>query len=356
MNDESRPSPPESHGNGPRLSGAEAADLADQVARLAKAGLPLSPGFRAMAEELPRSRIARVLGRIADRLDAGASLDAALEAERKSFPAHLRELVTAGSRSGKLAAVLERLVALERARMELRRRIAINLAYPILLLGALLAMFTLFAVWIVPQFRQIFIGFGTELPAITQFVLAVSRYGIWIVWGVLLGGLALALLLRLAAPALAVRLWHLVPLIGPMARWSRMSQFASLMEILLDLEVPAPEALRVCAGGLREPDLAGGCRKVAVEVESGHPLAESLSRHRQFPPTLAPFVAWGQAHANMPEAFRAAGEAFEGCAEGDMVLLETVLLPFTLVVILSGAFFLIIGLFLPLINLFQNLT
>ncbi len=353
---ESNPVPPESTGNGPRLSTADTADLADHVARLAGAGLPLSPGFRAMAEELPRSRTSQVLVRIADRIDAGATLDAAMQAEQTSFPAHLRGLVVASIRSGKLAAVLERFVALERSRAELRRRIWINLAYPLVLVSAMLAMFALFALSIVPQFRKIFEDFGAELPAITQLVLAVSRYGVWLVLAALGGVLLSALLLKLLAPSVAIRLWYHVPMLGPMSRWSRMSQLARLMELMLDLKVPAPQALRVCAEGLQEPYLAGGCRKVAAEVESGRGLAESLARHRQFPPTLGPFVAWGDTHDSMPEAFRAAAEAFEGRTEGDVVLMEAILLPFTLVVILSGAFFMILGLFMPLISLIQNLT
>ncbi|NUQ65880.1 MAG: type II secretion system F family protein [Pirellulales bacterium] len=341
---------------GPRLNGEQTADLADHMARMAKAGLPLSPGFRAMAEELPHSRLARVLRRIAQRLDAGATLEEAMEAEQNSFPSHLRGLVIASARSGNLAAVMERFVALQRQRTELQRRIWMNLAYPMLLLSGLLALFTASALLIVPQFAKILADFGAELPMLTKFVLAMSLYGVWMVLGALGGILALAVIVRLASPHLAARLWHTVPVIGPMLRWSRMTQFARLMELMLALRLPAPEALRACAEGLQEPDLARGCRKAAVEIESGLGLAESLAQHRQFPPTLAPFLTWGQANACLPEAFRAAAEAFEGRAEGDLVLLEAILLPFTLVLIVFGAFFLIIGLFLPLISLVQRLT
>ncbi len=125
---------------------------------------------------------------------------------------------------------------------------------------------------------------------------------------------------------------------------------------LLQQQVPAPQALRLCAEGVREPDLARGCRRAAAEVESGCSLAESLSHLRQFPPTLAPFLQWGEKTANMPVAFQAAAEAFEGRVQGDVGLLEAVLLPFTLLMILSGTFFLVIGLFLPLFNLIQSLT
>ena len=341
---------------GARLSGPQAADLADYAAQLAKAGLPLAPGFRAMAEELPRSRLAGVLRRIADRLDAGAALDAAMAAEEGSFPAHFRGLVIASARSGRLAAVLERFVVLERNRAELRRRVVAGLAYPALLLAALLVLFSFVALWIVPQFRKIFEDFGAELPSLTRWVLAVSQYGVWCLLGAIGGVLAVWLILRLVAPAAAVRLGYLVPVVGPMAYWSRITQFSRMMELLLEQQVPAPQALRLCAEGLREPDLANGCRQAAATVESGSGIAEALAGHRQFPPTLTPFLQWGQKTANLPAAFQAAAEAFEARAKGDMALLEAVLLPVTLLAILSGVGFLVMGLFLPLISLIQNLT
>jgi type II secretory pathway component PulF len=187
-------------------------------------------------------------------------------------------------------------------------------------------------------------------------VLVVTQDGIWALLGVF-GGLALMwLVLRVVAPSLAVRVWYVVPVVGPMSRWARMARFCRLMELLLEQQVPAPEALRLCANGVREADLARGCRRAAVEVESGRGLAESLAQLRQFPPTFEPFLNWGEKTANMPVAFQAAAEAFEGRVRGDMSLLEAVLLPFTLLIILSGTFFLVIGLFLPLIGIIQNLT
>lgn len=348
--------PSDAQETGPRLSGQEAADLADYAAQLAKAGLPLAPGFRAMAEELPRSRLAAVLRRIATRLDAGAPLDVAMEAEERSFPVHLRGLVIASARSGRLASVLERFVVLERSRAELRRRVWASLAYPAVLMAALLALFAFVALWIVPQFRKMFEDFGAELPTITRWVLIVSQYGVWCLLGTIGAVLAVWLILRLVAPVAAIRLGYLVPMVGPMAYWTRITQFCRMMELLLEQQVPAPEALRLCAEGLREPDLAKGCRKAAAEIESGSALSEALARHRQFPPTLTPFLQWGQKTANLPAAFQAAAEAFESRAQGDMALLASVILPITLLAVLSGAFFLIMGLFLPLISGIKFLT
>ena len=60
--------------------------------------------------------------------------------------------------------------------------------YPIAVLVVAFIVTTILLVFVVPQFEEIFSSFGAELPAFTQFVLAISRfvqdYGIFIGMGI----------------------------------------------------------------------------------------------------------------------------------------------------------------------------
>ena len=95
-------------GPGGRLSGAETAELSRQIAGLASAGLPLAHGLVALGEELPRGRLRRSMNELAGTLESGVTLDEALEEQRDRIPPHLRGLVIAGLRSGRLGDILSR--------------------------------------------------------------------------------------------------------------------------------------------------------------------------------------------------------------------------------------------------------
>jgi len=157
-----------------RLSGEETAELSEQVAELAKSGLPLAPGLRALAEELPSRRVAAVLRELAEQLDRGIPLAAAMEAQGNRFPAHLRGMLVAGVRSGRLAETFEEFVAIQRNRLEQRHRIWTILAYPLVLLAMVLGMFVFFGLVLVPNFEKIFRDFGVELPAITEMFISAA--------------------------------------------------------------------------------------------------------------------------------------------------------------------------------------
>ena len=239
----------------------------------------------------------------------------------------------------------------------MRRRTWLALVYPLVLMSLLVGLFLLFFLAIVPQFAQIFSDFGAELPEITKLLIWTSSHGIWAIVGivaVLVGGLAL--LGSVQRPAWVRALFYWIPVIGTLWYWSRLADFARLMRLLLEQQIPLPDALRLAAEGLRDSYLSGGCRGLATEVESGRPLSEGLARFRQFPAGLRPLVSMGQRTPSLAGAFQAAAELFETRVQVYCRLLETVLPPITFVVIVVAIMFVLIALFLPLISLITKLS
>ncbi|MFH1921624.1 MAG: type II secretion system F family protein [Planctomycetota bacterium] len=344
-------------GRGGRFSNEEAAEFGSQLAQLAKAELPLAPGLRAMADEMPRPRIARALRQLADQLDAGVSLESALESLGKRFPTHVRGLILAGVGSGRLAEALEEFAAVENGRLQLQRRVRHTLAYPCTLLALVVVLVIFICVWIVPQFVRIFEEFGAELPAMTQVLAWLAGPGLGVVIGVPAFFVAGLVLLGLARRSVwSRRVLYAVPLIGPMWRWAGLANFARLMTLLLGHQVPLPKALRLTAAGLREADLSAACLRAADEVEAGRSLSEVLADFWQFPPTLRPLVAWGEETSNPAAAFRAGVEMFEGRVGVRVPLLQAVLPPIVFVLILGTVGFVVIALFMPLIQLITTLS
>jgi type II secretory pathway component PulF len=342
-----------------RLTSEETAELTNQVAELAKAGLPLAPGLRALADELPSRRVAAVLHELADQLERGIPLAAALESQGSRFPSHLRGLLLAGVRSGRLAETFEEFVEIQRNRIEQRHRIWTILAYPLVLLAMVLGMFVFCSVTFVPGFAKVFSDFDAELPSVTVLLLDLtSPFGIaanLALVAVLIGAAMILGSLRMRA-AWAQDLCYSVPVIGPLWRWSRLAEFSRLMGLLLDQEVPLPRALRLTGEGVGDPYLAKGCRRLARMVEDGNSLADSLPQVRQFPASLRPVVQWGQQVPALSSAFRAAAEMYNGRVHVQSTFLEVIALPLVLVVVLASVGFLVVGLFMPLISLIQKLT
>jgi type II secretory pathway component PulF len=340
-----------------RLSAEEATELAARVAELTKAGLPLGDGLRALAAELPGRRLPGVLEVLANRLDAGEDLAVAMNSIGRHLPPHLRGLVLAGLKSGRLAEALEEYVDLERSQGDLRRRLLSSLLYPLVLLGVLTFIMVFARLYILGAFVRVFMDFNCALPMLTIWFINSS----WVAtWGmVVLFCLMVAVPAGLVTASRASPLWSLlykIPMLGPLLRWSHVAQFARLMGLLTEQDVPLPDALRLTAGGLRDSRLALGCRETAEDVENGWPLAETMARKRQFPASMMPMIEWGQRTPALPEAFRGIAEMFEGRIRSQGSLMESVLLPAMVFLTVTFVGVFVIAMMLPMIELIKKLS
>ena len=340
-----------------RLSLAETVDLSALAAGLTASGLPLDSGLKAAALEAPNRRLSRALLALSDRLSAGMPLDEALAAQGARLPPHVRGLVLAGLQSGRMATVLEEFVAMECHAAQLRRRIALTLAYPAVLISVLLGAFAFFAAAVFPALASVLDDFDIGLPAATQIAVGFSDKGV----SALLGNVAVLLgawlLIWLASdlPELSSML-KAFPLLGPIARWAALSRFARLLALLLESRLPLAESLRMAGDGARDADLASACRKAAGAIENGCSLEEALTLHSAFPRSLSPIVAWGRQAAALPEALITAADMFDARLQSQLGLLRTAVPALTFLAVLWGALFLVAAVLLPMIGLIERLT
>ena len=169
-----------------------------------------------------------------------------------------------------------------------------------------------------------------------------------------------AVMIPLAALFLPLGSWlggatSWIPILGAIVRDDRHAQFSHLMALLLEEDVPLPEALRLTSVALQGTGLAPQCCTAATIVEDGAPLDQALMEAR-FPESLTALVAWGQQKTGLVEAFRAAAEAFEARAKSQDVLLNLVLLPLIYLLIVTFVAITIVAIFAPFFALIRDLS
>src|SRR5438128_1678920 len=117
--------------------------LNDEIAAMARAGLPLDQGLAAMAKEMGRGRLRAVTASLAADLREGHTLPEALNRQGKRLPPFYAGLVEAGVRSGRVCDVLATLTEYARSLANLRALIIDAALYPIVVLvlaGAILSV------------------------------------------------------------------------------------------------------------------------------------------------------------------------------------------------------------------------
>lgn len=346
-------------GTATSMSSTHAGELSGHIAELTESDLPLESGLAAIAEELPQGRARWVVEGLVRQLRAGDDLATALS--NQGAPAELQALIKAGARSGRTGEVLEQYVSHAQGLNDLRWRLAMGLAYPLLLLGITTALVLLLVYWIVPQFSSIFSGFGIELPWITVMMVWISDmihgYGPWLLLGGITGVVVVWLMVRVSLGTVRTRMLICkLPGIGPILRWMALSRFAHLMSLLVQNRVSLPESLELAGNACGDAELREGCRQLADSVRVGEALTVSSPGALIFPRSFIQALVWSQNHPSFPEAMESVGDLFASRARTLIPWFIALLGPIlvTFVGLIIGL--VVIALFMPLIQLLNSLS
>jgi type II secretory pathway component PulF len=342
-----------------RLSAAETREVGGHISEIVSAGAPLEAGLSAIAQEFPWGRVSRALRGIVRDLEAGNDLESVLA--RRRAVGYLPALVRAGQRSGRTAEILENFITGSQIVYELRQILWTALAYPLILLCMLFPIMFVLLLRVVPQFGEIFAGFEVRLPFLTEVLLVTSEFlrseGVWIVL-VAVGAIAvLAVMFRLILGRVAQRrLMCRIPVIGPVLRWSAMARFAPLLSALIEARVPLDEALVLAGDAAGDAEIEDDCRVMAASLRAGNTLQEAADETGRFPGSFMRALTWERHQEGFPEVLRSMADMYAGRARAFVLLLAVLLPPLAVVFVAGTVGFVIVLLFMPLIELLNKLS
>jgi len=263
--------------------------LSEEIAALARSGVPLDQGLSALGRELP-GRLGRVSRAIGNDLAAGMPLDQVVARSGAQFPPGYQALIEAGLRSGNLPGILQGMMQLARKTGELRRQLLLTAINPLLVL---VITFQLFVFWLnklAPVYLMIAADWDIDVSrpqSILRFL-----YQTQVLWSWLLPAAFIAIVAwSWYRSARGTGEWSLldIPTLGVvrgLGRMRRAGQCAVLCEqlaILLEHGLPLVEALGLAAGTLTSPPLASATRDFAQQLERG----QGARPPRPFPPLVA---------------------------------------------------------------------
>lgn len=285
------------------------------MAALARAGIPLGRGLSDLSADLP-GKLGRIAAEVGDQIEAGVPLEQVLNDPQ--FPLTYRAVVTAGVRSGRLAVALEDVSSLIRRVMESRRMVIAAMIYPLILLTLAYCLF-LFLLTIV--FPQLFTAYDEMVPGdrFIGFVQWASQHAIfWAPW------LPLVLLAALAGWWISSnKAWRKqgrfrLPevrrhsmrraSVGNLLYAGRMATFAETLALLIDHEVPLPEAVCLAADASGDPGLQQAQQELAGRLREG--ATENRHLNSAVPAPLAWMLATAKDPVSLANSLRQASKAY----------------------------------------------
>ena len=143
-----------------------------QFLTLIHAGLPILNSLELLIKRQRSAYLKTLLENVRDRVKSGELLSDSFAAQGV-FPKLYTTTLLAGEKSGNMEEVLGRYISFQRMGMTFRKKLAVSLVYPALLITVVIIMLSFLVTYVVPQFAQLFSSLNAELPPLTLFMLAV---------------------------------------------------------------------------------------------------------------------------------------------------------------------------------------
>ena len=294
--------------------------LCDRFAIILGVGLPIVKAVDMLADQMEDKDLKTMLGEISKDVAMGRSLYASFAAKGNAFPVTFLESIKSGEESGDLVKVFSRLKDYYERTSKTKQKVTSSLMYPLFTIVVAIIVIVIIMVVAVPMFSETFASNGTELPAITQFVINLSNF--FIDYGIYLAFVVIALVLGIrtysrtdtGAEAISIALIA-IPIVGKIIQLSAASQFAHTMSMMLSSGMPILRSIETAGKSVGNYVMRRDILDSAIGVEEGRTLGKCLGQSKYLPPMLVEMVAMGETTGTLETTLEAVARFYDNEVE-----------------------------------------
>jgi type IV pilus assembly protein PilC len=342
---------------GKSISAQDISVFSRQIATMLQAGVPMVQSFEILGSGQKNPRMRDMLMDIRDSIAGGSSLSEAMARHPVQFDLLYRNLTRAGEGAGVLDTVLDTVATYKERTEAIKGKIKKALFYPAAVIAVAVLVSAILLIYVVPQFEDVFKGFGAELPAFTQMIVNASRFLTsywWAVLGIMAGAITAFLFAYKRSPALernVDRLMLKLPVIGQILHQSAIARYARTLALTFRAGVPLVEALDTVAGATGSIVYNEAVMRIKDDVAVGYQLNVAMKQVNIFPHMVVQMTAIGEEAGALDTMLTKVAEFYEQEVNNSVDALASLIEPFIMVVIgiLVGG--MVIGMYLPIFKL-----
>ncbi len=342
---------------GRTISAKEIAVFSRQLATMIKSGVPIVQALEIIANGNKNPRMKTMVDTLRMDIEGGASIFEAMSKHPVQFDELYRNLVKAGEGAGVLETVLETIATYKENIETLKGKIKKALFYPATVVAVALIVSSILLVFVVPQFESVFQGFGAELPAFTQLIVAASDFMIAWWWAILVaigGAIFAAVFFFKRSPAFQHfmdRMILKVPIIGQVMHNSSIARFARTLATTFKAGVPLVEALDIVAGATGNSVYERATHEIKDDVAVGFQLNMAMRQVNLFPHMVTQMTAIGEEAGALDTMLFKVAEFYEEEVNNAVDALSSLLEPLIMIFIGVIVGSMVIGMYLPIFKL-----
>ena len=333
-----------------------------QMAVMLKSGVPLSQALELLAENMTNKEFGANILDISKKLGSGEELSTSLSNYPRIFSPIMIGLIEAGEAGGILSPVLERLASLIEARSKIKSQITGALIYPVAILVLALTISLALLIFIVPTFDEMFRSMGAELPALTSFMLFLSRI-VTSLGFLIIAPISLFVgfyLFNISYSTKSGRefidnLILKIPLFGDLILKSELASMSDTLSTLINSGISIVEALEKCINASNNEIIKIALRRSISLVTQGQELSNSLETAKVIPRLLISMIKIGEETGALSFMLENLSNFYKREVEEAVNVLTKAMEPAVIFVVAAIVGTIVISLYLPMFSLITEM-
>ncbi|KMT64610.1 type II secretion system inner membrane protein GspF [Catenovulum maritimum] len=339
-----------------KISAADLALITRQLSTLVASGLPIEEALLAVSQQCDTAKIERMIMAVRSKVTEGYTLADSMAEYPHIFDELFCAMVAAGEKSGHLDTVLERLADYTEQRQATKSKITQASVYPTMLMVVAFSVVYFLLTSVVPKIVDQFDRLGGDLPATTQFMIAVSEfltsYGGTIILVVLAASVAFQRMIK--KPDFRFK-YHKallsMPMIGKVSRGLNTARFARTLSILTASAVPLLESMKISGEVLTNDYIRQAIKEAGANVREGSSLRASLQQTKLFPPMMLHMIASGEKSGELENMLARAADNQDREFEALVNITVSIIGPAMVLSMAGIVFFIVISILQPIMAL-----
>jgi type IV pilus assembly protein PilC len=341
----------------PKITSEDIAIFSRQLATMLQAGIPLVQAFDIVATGHENPSMQKLLSAIKVDLESGTTLAEALGKHPLYFDKLFVNLVHSGEQSGALETLLDKIATYKEKTEAIKKKIKKALTYPAAVVVVAVVVTAVLLVFVIPQFEELFQGFGADLPAFTQLVVNLSLFvrsnGVFIILGLVAAAMTFTYFKKRSRKfnEFLDRMLLKTPIIGGIIRKAAIARFTRTLSTMFAAGVPLVEAMESVAGATGNIVYENATLEIRTEVATGQRLQRAMEATELFPNMVIQMVAVGEESGSLDEMCAKVADFYERDVDDAVDNLSSLLEPMIMAIlgILVGG--LVIAMYLPIFKL-----
>ena len=339
----------------------EKTNFIQQLKTMLSSGVSLVKSLEIALKQINNDTFRNTIETVIGDIKQGNSFSDALKKHPKIFDKISIAMVEAGEKGGILDKMLEELEKSMKKDVEIRDNIKKATSYPKIVGSIMVISMYVVITKVIPTFTGILTSSGTEIPALTRYLLALGDFlnssGIYLLIS-LIGIFTLAKFIgktesgKLFFDKIALK----NPIFKKITIAAINLRFTKILGTLLSFGVPLKDALGVVKNVADNTIYINAIDKIIEDIESGKPITSSVKETNVFSDYLCSMVGVGEEVGALDKMFLSASEYYEieltNSTDGLSALIEPI------ITVVMGIFIaLFVGsVFLPMFKMYESIS